>query len=61
VIIGGLVSSTLLTMLLLPTLYQLAQSWFGGDPRAPRGSAAPAAAGTGAVAAGHPARRGARP
>jgi len=29
VIIGGLVSSTLLTMLLLPTLYKLAESWFG--------------------------------
>jgi cobalt-zinc-cadmium resistance protein CzcA len=29
VIIGGLVSSTLLTMLLLPTLYKLADSWFG--------------------------------
>jgi cobalt-zinc-cadmium resistance protein CzcA len=30
VIIGGLVSSTLLTMLLLPTLYKLIESWFGG-------------------------------
>ena len=29
VIIGGLVSSTLLTMLLLPTLYKLAEGWFG--------------------------------
>jgi cobalt-zinc-cadmium resistance protein CzcA len=29
VIIGGLVSSTLLTMLLLPTFYKLADSWFG--------------------------------
>ncbi|MEA2696436.1 MAG: heavy metal efflux system protein [Myxococcales bacterium] len=29
VIIGGLISSTLLTMLLLPTLYKLADSWFG--------------------------------
>src|SRR4051812_35279007 len=29
VIIGGLVSSTLLTMLLLPTLYELADRWFG--------------------------------
>jgi cobalt-zinc-cadmium resistance protein CzcA len=29
VIIGGLVSSTLLTMLLLPTLYKLAETWFG--------------------------------
>ena len=28
-IIGGLVSSTLLTMLLLPTLYKLAETWFG--------------------------------
>ncbi|HVU49921.1 MAG TPA: CusA/CzcA family heavy metal efflux RND transporter [Polyangia bacterium] len=30
VIIGGLISSTLLTMLLLPTLYKLVESWFGG-------------------------------
>jgi cobalt-zinc-cadmium resistance protein CzcA len=29
VIIGGLVSSTLLTMLLLPTLYELFDRWFG--------------------------------
>jgi cobalt-zinc-cadmium resistance protein CzcA len=29
VIIGGLISSTLLTMLLLPTLYKLAEGWFG--------------------------------
>jgi cobalt-zinc-cadmium resistance protein CzcA len=29
VIIGGLISSTLLTMLLLPTLYKLADNWFG--------------------------------
>jgi len=29
VIIGGLISSTLLTMLLLPTLYKLADAWFG--------------------------------
>jgi cobalt-zinc-cadmium resistance protein CzcA len=35
VIIGGLISSTLLTMLLLPTLYELADRWFGG-PRRPR-------------------------
>jgi heavy metal efflux system protein len=34
VIIGGLISSTLLTMLLLPTLYELADRWFGG--RGPR-------------------------
>jgi cobalt-zinc-cadmium resistance protein CzcA len=34
VIIGGLVSSTLLTMLLLPTLYKLAESWFGAGWRA---------------------------
>jgi len=34
VIIGGLISSTLLTMLLLPTLYELADRWFGG--RRPR-------------------------
>jgi len=34
VIIGGLVTSTLLTMLLLPTLYKLAEQWFGrkSDP-----------------------------
>jgi cobalt-zinc-cadmium resistance protein CzcA len=29
VIIGGLMSSTLLTMLLLPTLYKLVEGWFG--------------------------------
>jgi cobalt-zinc-cadmium resistance protein CzcA len=29
VIIGGLISSTLLTMLLLPTLYELFDRWFG--------------------------------
>src|SRR5207244_360746 len=29
VIIGGLISSTLLTMLLLPSLYELADRWFG--------------------------------
>ena len=29
VIIGGLISSTLLTMLLLPTLYELMDRWFG--------------------------------
>jgi cobalt-zinc-cadmium resistance protein CzcA len=29
VIIGGLISSTLLTLLLLPTLYELADRWFG--------------------------------
>jgi cobalt-zinc-cadmium resistance protein CzcA len=34
VIIGGLVSSTLLTMLLLPTLYKLAENWFGSGWRA---------------------------
>jgi len=33
VIIGGLVTSTLLTMLLLPTLYKLAETWFGGRGR----------------------------
>ena len=33
VIIGGLVTSTLLTMLLLPTLYKLAETWFGSRPR----------------------------
>jgi cobalt-zinc-cadmium resistance protein CzcA len=29
VIIGGLISSTLLTLLLLPTLYELFDDWFG--------------------------------
>jgi cobalt-zinc-cadmium resistance protein CzcA len=29
VIIGGLISSTLLTLLILPTLYELAHRWFG--------------------------------
>jgi cobalt-zinc-cadmium resistance protein CzcA len=33
VIIGGLISSTLLTMLLLPTLYELADRWFGSGLR----------------------------
>jgi cobalt-zinc-cadmium resistance protein CzcA len=32
VIIGGLISSTLLTMLLLPTLYELFERWFGRKP-----------------------------
>jgi cobalt-zinc-cadmium resistance protein CzcA len=61
VIIGGLVSSTLLTMLLLPTLYQLAQSWFGGDPQTPTAAAAAAATGSGVAAARRPARRGGHP
>ena len=34
VIIGGLMSSTVLTMLLLPTLYELADRWFGDDQKA---------------------------
>jgi cobalt-zinc-cadmium resistance protein CzcA len=29
VIIGGLISSTLLTLLMLPTLYELFDRWFG--------------------------------
>jgi cobalt-zinc-cadmium resistance protein CzcA len=33
VIIGGLISSTLLTMLLLPTFYKLAEGWFSGRRR----------------------------
>jgi cobalt-zinc-cadmium resistance protein CzcA len=33
VIIGGLMSSTLLTMLLLPTFYKLAETWFGSRGR----------------------------
>lgn len=33
VIIGGLISSTLLTMLLLPTLYDLVDQWFGTQKR----------------------------
>jgi cobalt-zinc-cadmium resistance protein CzcA len=33
VIIGGLMSSTLLTMLLLPTFYKLAETWFGARGR----------------------------
>lgn len=36
VIIGGLVSSTLLTMLLLPTLYELFDLWFGSGRDARR-------------------------
>jgi cobalt-zinc-cadmium resistance protein CzcA len=38
VIIGGLISSTLLTMLLLPTLYELADRWFGSGRRRFRNS-----------------------
>jgi len=38
VIIGGLISSTVLTMLLLPTLYELADMWFGSG-RTRRGQA----------------------
>jgi cobalt-zinc-cadmium resistance protein CzcA len=37
VIIGGLVSSTLLTMLLLPTLYELFDSWFGSARNGKKG------------------------
>ena len=33
VIIGGLMSSTLLTMFLLPTPYELADRWFGARRR----------------------------
>jgi cobalt-zinc-cadmium resistance protein CzcA len=33
VIIGGLVSSTLLTLLILPTLYELVDRWFGSGRR----------------------------
>jgi cobalt-zinc-cadmium resistance protein CzcA len=36
VIIGGLVSSTLLTMMLLPTLYDMFDRWFGSGRRARR-------------------------
>src|SRR6201999_1273242 len=42
VIIGGLVSSTLLTMMLLPTLYELFDMWFGAGRRARRGELEPA-------------------
>ncbi len=38
VIIGGLISSTLLTMLLLPTLYELADRWFGTGRKKRRGA-----------------------
>ncbi len=41
VIIGGLISSTLLTMLLLPTLYELADRWFGAGRRRKPPCAAP--------------------
>src|SRR3954468_14216667 len=34
VIIGGLISSTVLTMLLLPTLYGLIDQWFGEGRKA---------------------------
>jgi cobalt-zinc-cadmium resistance protein CzcA len=36
VIIGGLISSTLLTLLLLPTLYDLFEHWFGSGRAARR-------------------------
>jgi cobalt-zinc-cadmium resistance protein CzcA len=36
VIIGGLISSTLLTTLLLPALYKLADGWFGAGRLARR-------------------------
>jgi cobalt-zinc-cadmium resistance protein CzcA len=36
VIIGGLVSSTLLTLLILPTLYELMDRWFGSGRKARR-------------------------
>jgi heavy metal efflux system protein len=39
VIIGGLVSSTILTMLLLPTLYELFDRWFGTGRRRRRENA----------------------
>jgi cobalt-zinc-cadmium resistance protein CzcA len=34
VIVGGLLPATLLTMLVLPALYQLADRWFGSGWRA---------------------------
>jgi cobalt-zinc-cadmium resistance protein CzcA len=40
VIIGGLISSTLLTMLLLPTLYELFDIWFGSGRKKRRARAA---------------------
>ncbi|MFI5305922.1 MAG: efflux RND transporter permease subunit [Polyangiales bacterium] len=43
VIISGLVSSTLLTLLLLPTLYALADRWFGTGRKRPRAAAEPEA------------------
>jgi cobalt-zinc-cadmium resistance protein CzcA len=43
VIIGGLISSTLLTMLLLPTLYDLVDRWFGEGRKARREAKAAAA------------------
>ncbi len=42
VIIGGLISSTLLTMLLLPTLYDLADRWFGTGRKKSAGGDGPA-------------------
>ena len=47
VIIGGLMSSTLLTMLLLPTLFQLAIRWFGRTPGATPSEMASAMTGAG--------------
>jgi cobalt-zinc-cadmium resistance protein CzcA len=43
VIIGGLVTSTLLTMMLLPTLYELADRWFGSGRTRRRGLSHPEA------------------
>jgi cobalt-zinc-cadmium resistance protein CzcA len=42
VIIGGLISSTVLTMLLLPTLYELVDRWFGEGRKARRAARAQA-------------------
>jgi cobalt-zinc-cadmium resistance protein CzcA len=39
VIIGGLITSTALTMLLLPTLYELFDRWFGGKSELPPANA----------------------
>jgi cobalt-zinc-cadmium resistance protein CzcA len=39
VVIGGLVTATLLTLVVLPVLYV---SWFGRKPKLPAGPAAPA-------------------
>jgi cobalt-zinc-cadmium resistance protein CzcA len=52
VIIGGLISSTLLTMLLLPTLYDLVDKWFGDGRKSRKAAQATARRTTPAASTG---------